>query len=118
MNNTVLGYYIAHKEELVYKNVQDFVKRFDNVPAILQAYLAKLSGTKKQQAQKIISADNGFLSNEIKAQVARYLYRDNGYYAVKAQRDDVLKKAMEALKDKAYVRLLQPSAAKQMAARH
>lgn len=117
MNNTVLGYYIAHKEELVYKDVQDFVKRFDNVPAILQAYLAKLSGTKKQQAQKIISADNGFLSNEIKAQVARYLYRDNGYYAVKAQRDDVLKKAMEALKDKAYVRLLQPCAAKQMAAR-
>ena len=43
---------------------------------------------------------------QIKAQIARFLFRDNGYYAISLEDDEVVRKAMDVLSSSQYSKIL------------
>ncbi len=47
-----------------------------------------------------------YLNTQIKAELARYLFQDNGYYAVKLKEDNVVNKALTTLNSPIYDQLL------------
>jgi hypothetical protein len=47
-----------------------------------------------------------YFEMQIKAQIARFLFRDNGYYSVKLQDDNVVNKALEVLNTNRYSQIL------------
>ncbi len=43
---------------------------------------------------------------QIKAQLARFLFRDNGYYSVKLKDDNVVNKALAVLNSPQYTKII------------
>ena len=47
-----------------------------------------------------------YLKMQIKAQLARFLFRDNGYYAITLQDDPVVNKALEVMNSSEYSKIV------------
>ncbi|MBD0332197.1 MAG: S41 family peptidase [Chitinophagaceae bacterium] len=96
-NSFVYKYYIAHLPELQkYKSPAEFSKKYQNTADAwnqLVAYALKDS----IDLRKISGADKSQVQNQIKAYLARYRWRTQGFYLVANSNDKVVKKALEVM---------------------
>ncbi len=104
VKNLVWKYYIMHKAALrVHATPRDFVNDF-NGDELVNLYIAGLDKQMKKATQKVLSIPNNhsYFSLQMKAQLARILFHNNGYYALNTQVDNVVQKALKILSDRSY----------------
>jgi len=100
LNDFIYNYYIHHIDELNnYKTPMDFndnYKNLENIWQELNTYAIKDS----IDLSRIPPEDKLYLQNRLKAQLARYKWRSEGYYEVYNTTDKAIKKALEILENK------------------
>ncbi|MBC7554533.1 MAG: S41 family peptidase [Taibaiella sp.] len=102
---TVLWDYILNnKKELRYKNITDFERSFTGEKQVISNYLSTLNKKGSRALLKELSNKdiNRYFRTNIKAQVARFLFGDNGYYAITLKEDNVVGKALEIIRSEEY----------------
>jgi carboxyl-terminal processing protease len=98
LNKFTYMYVDAHRNELKkYTDVVQFNKQFTTDVFTPFTNYAADKGIKATSAQ--IEKSKLFLSRQLKAQIARQLWRDNGYYTVVNSYDNTVAKALNAIKN-------------------
>lgn len=88
-------YYINHQQELKqYKDPADFARRFNDLESIWKE-LVKEAKRDTIPLDKVNPAEKQLLLNRLKANIARQLWRTEGYYEVWNTTDPVVRKAVE-----------------------
>lgn len=97
----IWDYFLGHRGALKYRSISDYIDGFDGEDEILNTYLASVNIMHRKRVAKELAAGavKRYFKSHIKAHIARYLFRDNGYYAVLAQDDKVINAAMSVLDD-------------------
>jgi carboxyl-terminal processing protease len=108
LRNAIWDYYIQNRKALKYKDVADFSASFAATEQVTTRLLASLKPDERKIAVKeLAKPSNKYLHQmHIKAQIARYLYRDNGYYAITIKEDQVVKKALQVLSSPVYSKIV------------
>ena len=106
--NAILDYFVHNRSRLNYPSIDLFAKGFNDEKQIVNNYMAMLNKKEQDTLQKELSkpANNQYLMLQIKAQVARYLFRDNGYYNIKLKDDRTVSKALQALNSPQYLQIV------------
>lgn len=97
LNNFIYTYYMQHMDEINrYPSAGEFNKNYN----IHDAWQALVTNAAKDSIDLTAApvADKTYLLNRIKAQLARYKWRYEGYYEVMNSDDPAVKKAKEVLK--------------------
>lgn len=98
-------YYAAHAKELhAYKNIDSFSRAFKGTAELMQSYLKTLKPADKSATEKILdkTSNREYFDLQAKAQLARILFRNNGYYSISTEKDNVVQKALELLRGDKY----------------
>lgn len=98
-------YYLSHVTELrQYKAIGDFAQHFNNEEAIVKGYLQTVKPSEKAAVEKVMNkpANLAYFKLQAKAQLARILFRNNGYYSITMKDDNVIQKALEILRGNKY----------------
>ncbi len=108
LKNAIWDYFIRNKAQLKYKTVADFAASFNAQQQIADNYISMLSGEARAKAQKALSSpvSRQYFDLQIKSQLARFLFRDNGYYTISLKEDDVAQKALQILNSDSYSKIL------------
>jgi len=108
LKNTIWEYFIHNKAALNYKTVADFASSFDAQQQIADNYLALLTPEARAKAERALAApiSRQYFDLQIKSQLARYLFRDNGYFTISLKDDDVAQKALQILNSDSYSKIL------------
>ncbi|HXS37955.1 MAG TPA: S41 family peptidase [Flavipsychrobacter sp.] len=109
LKNVLWDYYLNNRAKLIFKNIQDYKERFKAENELASRYVADLKNVQERKvAVKILSSPFAaeYFRLHIKAQMARYLFKDNGYYAVMAQDDNAIQKAMQIIHSDNYLQLV------------
>lgn len=110
VRNLIWDYFLSNRKQLraSYNTADEFSAGFD-AQTLLTAYLK----SQDKQTVKTINlmlkqgGNASYFRVNMKAQLARYLYDDNGYYTVMTSVDDVVQKALNILaSDDEYSKLL------------
>jgi carboxyl-terminal processing protease len=92
-NNYIYNYYLQHKQEIgKYSSASDYTSNFtgaDILKSILDAAPDSL------QLRSISGREKELVQQRLKALLARYKWRNTGFYQVLNNEDHVIKKAME-----------------------
>lgn len=98
INQFVLSYYESHKNEFSrFKNPQEFSEKFivkDNLFNGLVDYATK-NGVPKNSRESIYSQP--LINKQLKASIARILWKNEGYYFIFNEGDQTFKKAIDKL---------------------
>jgi hypothetical protein len=99
LKTAVWDYFIRNKTKLKFKNIVDFNESFSAEDQIIGDYLTMLKPAELVTADKVLKNHNdyGYFKQHIKAEIARFLFRENGYYAISLEDDEVVRKAMDVL---------------------
>ena len=113
INSTALkaaiwDYFMTRMRTQRYKNIADFDWNFDGEDDVIATYMRSLDAKTRPRITALLrDADNrDYLENYIKAQEARFLYRDNGYYSISLKKDDVVKKAVQVMSSAEYSHII------------
>lgn len=108
MKTAIWDYFIRNRTTLKYKNITDFSKSFKGEGQVLNQYIAMLSPGERKTVLKNFNspANQQYFGLQIKAQIARYLFRDNGYYSIKLKEDNMVNKAIAVLNSPQYSKIL------------
>jgi len=108
LKTAIWDYFVQNKDKLRFKDINDFNTSFNAQAQIAGKYLATLSPDIRKGVLKELSkpVNNGYFKLQIKAQLARLLFRDNGYYSISLQEDEVVNKALDVMKSADYARLI------------
>jgi carboxyl-terminal processing protease len=99
LNNFMYTYYIRHLDEINgYASPEHFTEKYNNLQDIWQE-LVSYSAKDSIDLGNVSASDKEYLQKRIKAQLARYKWRSQGYYEVLNSADPVVKKAMESFKN-------------------
>ncbi len=100
----VWDYYIQNRAALkAYKTVKDFDKAFRS-DTLVANYINRQDRQTKKAVEGMLKKERYrlFFALQMKAQLARMLFRDNGYYSISYKDDNVVAKALEILRDSSY----------------
>jgi len=106
--NFLWDYFLRNRSKLRrYRTVSEFNNNFD-VNTLLSSFAANVPAGMHEQYKSILGRASGkaYLQLQLKAQIARFLFRNNGYYAVNAAGDDVIQRALQALRGNLYSSLI------------
>ena len=108
LKTAIWDYFLQNRTKLNFKNAGEFNSLFEGENGIVSSYLAMLKPEIHKRVLKELSipSDKEYFDLQIKAQVARFLFRDNGYYAISMKQDEVVNKALAVLKTDEYTKLL------------
>ena len=108
LKTAIWSYYIRNREELTYKTIADFERSFDGAEEIRGGFLARLTADKRKGAVRELSrpADADFFDLQVKAQMARILFHDNGYYSIIVKEDNAVGKALEVMGGNEYSKIV------------
>ncbi len=104
VKTTVWNYYFRNRTALkAYSGVQDFDKNF-RAEVLLKEYLATVDRPTKKVVEILLKNEHNkrFFTRQMKAVLARMLYRDDGYYSIIYKDDDVVRKAIQILNSVSY----------------
>jgi hypothetical protein len=99
---------MKHRQQLrQYKNIKEYIAGF-KADALVDDFIARQDPGFRKAVVKVMRLNNNyaFFSQQLKAQMGRVLFKDNGYYAVQTLTDDVVIRARESLKDPRYSTLI------------
>jgi carboxyl-terminal processing protease len=102
--NILWDYFIKNRSELKqFKTVQEFNKNF-HTSELINAFVELAPPDLGTQLKQVLDkpASKSYFEVQLKAQLARFLFRNNGYYTVYSSYDPVLQKALGVLRDKTY----------------
>ena len=108
LKTSIWDYFIGNRNKLKYKSILDFSRSFNGEEQIVSNYLTALPPAERKAIAKQLShsANRKFFETQIKAQLARFLFRDNGYYAIKLKDDNVVSKALSVFYGDQYNKIL------------
>jgi carboxyl-terminal processing protease len=109
LKSVLWDYYTNHAQELRrYKTVNDFNQGFTSAGQILNSYVNAKKGSEHAIADRILKvpANRDYFLNIVKAQVARVLFRNNGYYAITSRQDSMVQKAVALMRERKYSELI------------
>lgn len=107
MKTAIWDYYIQNRSKLKYNSISDFVHYFNDEKSVMTRYISSMPLANRKNALQLFEKKSiNYLSTQIKAELARYLYQDNGYYTVKLKEDNVVNKALTTLNSPIYDKLL------------
>lgn len=104
VKNAVWSYFIRNRAALKsYKDVREFDEDF-KAETLIERYLELQDRRTRKVVEMMLKKNNhrAFLGLQMKAQLARMLFRDNGYYTIAYKDDNMVKKAIQTMKDKEY----------------
>ncbi len=108
LKNTLWDYFIRHKDALKrYPSINAFRAGF-NAQDVIDYYLKNLPAPTKNATEKLLQKNGNrqFFTTQIKAQLARLLFRNNGYYAIIAPEDKTLQTAVRVLHSNDYYSII------------
>lgn len=106
--NTIWDYFIRNRQALQqYKNVKDFSKDF-KADVLIERYYSILSPSQAKAAKKVLkdSAHLNYFRQQVKAQLARVLFRNNGYFTITTQGDHAVRRALQVFNSKDYSEII------------
>lgn len=108
MRDVIWNYYLQNRNNFNYKNIADFTHSFKGEGQMINKFVALLPPGERKTLLKqfAMPMSQQYFEMQIKAQLARYLFRDNGYYSVKLKDDNVVNKALEVLNTNQYNKIL------------
>jgi len=108
MRDVIWNYYLQNRNNFNYKNIADFTHSFKGEGQMINKFVALLPPSERKTLLKqfAMPMSQHYFEMQIKAQLARYLFRDNGYYSVKLKDDNVVNKALEVLNTNQYNKIL------------
>jgi carboxyl-terminal processing protease len=108
LKTVIWDYFIQNRQRLKFKDVADYERSFNEQKVIEDKYLALLPADARKETDKELArpAAYEYFRAQVKAQLARILFRDNGYYALNAQDDEVVKRALEVLNSNQYSKII------------
>jgi carboxyl-terminal processing protease len=108
LKDVLWSYFVQHRSDLKkYRSVQDYDRSFRG-DELVRIYSFSLSGSDKTALDKFLASQRNkdYFSIQLKAQLGRYLFRNNGYYAVYSHSDNVVQKALQVLYGKGFLSLV------------
>jgi carboxyl-terminal processing protease len=108
LRTTIWDYFIGNKAKLKFRNILDFSKSFNGESQIENNYMATFSLADRKTVARLLatSANREYFRLQVKAQLARFLFHDNGYYAIKLKDDNLVSKAMAVMNSEQYGKIL------------
>ena len=106
--NFLWDYFLRNRSALKnYKTVEQFNAGF-NGEEIVNRLEKQLPGSlqKSFKAVLIKPQSKQYLAVQLKAQLARFMFRNNGYYLINAQADNVIQRALQAMHSDRYSALI------------
>lgn len=99
LNKASYQYVDKHRNELkMYQSVDDFIKRFDAKDDLMQILINLASEEKIAKPTSIeLARSEAFIKNQLKALIARQIWRDGGYFKVNSMKDKTIQKAVSEL---------------------
>ena len=99
LKNTLWDYFIRHRQALKFRSVQDYDRNFTGEDEIVTAYMAALNQYTLITVKSILKnpEHNAYFRLQVRAQLARLLFHDNGYYYITTQKDNVVQRALQTL---------------------
>lgn len=91
-----------------FRNIATFSTNFKGENEVLNSYLGRLLPAERMNAEYILKrpANRQYLLLQIRSQIGRILFRNNGYYAVSSRGDDMVIRALQLLNSPAYERVI------------
>jgi carboxyl-terminal processing protease len=107
LREAVLHYFIHNRSQLFYKSFNEFDAKFKAEDAIIVDFMSALSADdKKRMLKKFDNIQNiNYIRLQVKAQMARLLFQDNGYYAVELRGDKMVTAARKLLQGNEYLKI-------------
>lgn len=105
VKSVVWNYYLQNRTSLkTYTSITEFNQQF-KADTLLNTYLNKQDPNTKRVMNNVLAKgkNRAFFTLQIKAQLAKMLFRDNGYYAISYQDDNVVKMALSNFQDSSYL---------------
>lgn len=97
LNAFMYNYYIQHRAEInKFNSPADFISKYNNIEDAWRS-LVDFAAKDTVDLKNIPASDKDYLQKRIRAQLARYQWRSEGYYEVMNSFDAGIKKAMEEL---------------------
>jgi carboxyl-terminal processing protease len=96
MNNFVYNYFLQHKQEIdKFTTATDYARRFNNNNEMWDA-IVKYTAKDSFNLNRVSIREKELLTLRLKALLARYKWRNSGFYQVLNNDDIVIKKALES----------------------
>lgn len=105
VKNAVWDYYVKNRMSLKrFRNLKDYAVHFSG-DELIENYLSTIILSKRKVVLQILkqTKQEDYFKLQMKAQLARILYRNNGYYYISMQEDNVVRRALEVLNNKSYL---------------
>jgi carboxyl-terminal processing protease len=104
LKTAIWDYFIYNRNKLKFKDITDFNTSFNAQQQVAGNYLATLSPDTRKSVLKELSkpSNDDYFRLQIKAQLARFLFHDNGYYTISLKSDEVVNKALAILNSGQY----------------
>ncbi|HLO72238.1 MAG TPA: S41 family peptidase [Flavipsychrobacter sp.] len=101
---TVWNYYMHHRAQLLqYKTITDFSTKYGG-DELVTGFLKMQDPTFRRAVERVLrnQTNLSYFRLQLKAQLARILFRSNGYYSITTWDDAVIRKAMETMNSTRY----------------
>ena len=104
---TIWDYFIQNRSKLKGKTIGEFARSFDS-RQLTSNYLAMLGQDMRSRVNALLAkpANDNYFKLQVQAQLARFLFRDNGYYAVSLKQDEVVNKALTVMNTDQYSKIV------------
>ena len=108
LKTVIWDYFIRNRSKLGYKNITEFNRSFQDEEQVTSSYLAILTPDMRKAVLKVLSKpeNNDFLKLQIKALIARFLFRDNGFYSISLTADEVVNRALSVFNTAEYSKIV------------
>ncbi|MCW3120793.1 MAG: carboxyl-terminal protease [Flavipsychrobacter sp.] len=104
---TIWDYFMQNRSKLKGKTINEFTQSFDS-HQLTSNYLAMLGQDMRSRVNALLAkpANDTYFKLQVQAQLARFLFRDNGYYAVSLKQDEVVNKALAVMNTDQYSKVI------------
>ena len=101
-------FFIKNKPKLKYNNIVEFNESFNMEDKVIDNYLALLKPGALSAANKVMKNRESYQYFKllVKAQIARFLFRDNGYFAISLKDDNAVREALNVFGSDKYSKIL------------
>ena len=93
----IWDYFLQNRPTLKFRNIQDFMATFNGEDQVISAYLSAVNIADRKQLVKELGRPvvKKYFRSYIKSHIARFLYKDNGFYSVIVQDDNAVNTALK-----------------------
>lgn len=104
----IWDYYMQNRSTLRFGSIAQYDAQFNAETELVKRYMAALKPRDRKIAQSILGkpANSKYFNMQLKAQLGRFLFRDNGYYAITMQQDNVIQRTLRLLHSDTYLTVI------------